>query len=300
MKKKIGFIGVGKMGGGMASILLKNGYPLVVYDISDEAANAIVKLGADKANSPKEVAERSNVVISSLPGSQEVEEVYLGENGVLEGAKEGTTIIEVSTINPITTRKVAREALKKGVKMIDSPVSGSPKMAAEGTLTVLVGGDKDTFHECEDILHVFGKTVHYVGDIGSGHTVKLVNNIMSAGNVIVAAEAFILGVKAGVDPDRLYRVLSTCRGTSVHFEVRFKEKVLRGDFKPSFTTNYARKDAGFALELAKELKVPLPMASLALQLYTAASASGMGEEDFVSVIKLFEEYAGVKARSKDQ
>lgn len=295
MKKRVGFIGVGKMGSGMACNLLKNGYTLVVFDVSEEAVNMIKQ--AEKARSPKEVAEKSDVIISSLPGSREVEEVYLGENGVLKGAKKGATIIDVSTIDPQTTKKIAKEASKMGVKMLDAPVSGSPKMAAEAMLTIMVGGEKETFRECEELLKTLGKTVNYVGDTGSGNTVKLVNNLMSTGNMLVAAEAFIVGVKAGVDPDVLFNVLSTGRGRSVQFMERFPN-ILKGDFKPGFTLDYARKDLGFALDLARELKTPLPVASLVLQLYTAASASGLGEEDFMAVIKLFEEYAHIKARSR--
>ena len=298
MKRKIGFIGVGKMGSSMVSNLLKNGYSVVVYDISKEAVDRIIELGGEKANSPKEVAERAEIIISSLPRAQDVEETYLGEDGILKSARKGTIIIDTSTISPVTTKKVAEKAAEVGVKVLDAPVSGSPQIAAKGELTLMVGGDKEAFQECEEVLKVLGKTIHYVGGVGSGHIIKLVNNMMSTGNLIVAAEAFCLGVRAGIDPDLLFEVLSTSRGRSHQFVERFPTKVLKGEFQAGFTVDYARKDLETALEMARGLKVPLPVASLCLQVYTAASASGIGEEDFVAVIKIFEEYAKVKARSK--
>jgi 3-hydroxyisobutyrate dehydrogenase len=297
-KERIGVIGLGKMGGGIARTLLRNGYSIVVYDINELAVKSLTELGAERADSPKDLAKKVDIVISSLPGPREVEQVFLGENGFLEGAKRGQIIIDMSTTNPESTRKIAKEALKLGVEMLDAPVSGSPKMALEGSLTLMVGGSKEAYEKCKRIFESLGKTIHYIGDVGSGHTVKLINNIMSAGNVLVAAEAFILGVKAGVDPSILYNVLSTGRGRSVHFVERFP-KVLRGDFQPGFTLGFAHKDLELALELGKAVNMPLPITGLMYQIYTMAKAMGLSDEDFVSVIKIFEEWAGVKARAKE-
>ncbi|MEM2424724.1 MAG: NAD(P)-dependent oxidoreductase [candidate division WOR-3 bacterium] len=297
MTRKIGFIGLGKMGRRMARVLLTKGFPLVVYDIRDEAVNEAVKLGAQKASSAKEVAEKSEVIMSSLPTPRDVEDVYLGKNGVLEGIKPGSVIIELSTIDPGTSIKIAQEAAKRGAHYLDCPVSGGPEHAEKGELTIFVGGDYEAFKSVEEILRVIGKNVNYIGKTGAGNIVKLTNNIMSLLNILVASEALVFGVKAGLDADALFNVLNTGAGRSYIFTACFP-RVLEGDFRPHFSLDYAIKDLGIALDYAKKLKIPMPMVSLAHTLYQMASATGRGNDDFTAVICLLEELSGVKVRSK--
>jgi 3-hydroxyisobutyrate dehydrogenase-like beta-hydroxyacid dehydrogenase len=277
--------------------LLAKGYPLTVYDIREEPVNHLVELGAQKAGSPKEVAEKSEIIMSSLPAPEDVEEVYLGENGVLMGIKKGSVIIELSTIDPATSLKIADKASKKGASYLDCPVSGGPREAGEGSLTIFVGGDSEAFKSVEEVLRVLGKHVHHVGKTGAGNIVKLTNNIMSLINILVAAEAFVFGVKAGMDAETLFNVINTSAGRSYMFSVSFPN-VLKGDFKPRFTVDYTVKDLGIVLDFARKIKSPMPVTSLAYQLYLATSAIGKGGDDTPAVICLLESLTGVKVRSK--
>jgi 3-hydroxyisobutyrate dehydrogenase len=292
-KKQIGFIGLGLMGGGMAKNLIRAGYTLNVFDVDQNKMKEFKTLGAYPAISPKEVGAKSEVVFSSLPDPPIVKEVYLGPNGVLEGASSKTILVDMSTVDPETSRSIYKVAAGKKVKYLDAPVSGGPKEAESGKLVIIAGGDRDAFETCKGIFDVLGSTVHYAGSSGAGNVVKLVNNVMSMGNVLVAAEAFVLGQKAGVDGETLFNIIRTSGGRSHHFEKRFPNVLIR-NFEPGFTVDLAKKDLGLALEMAKGLSVPIPAASLVHQLFSAISGMGSGKKDCVAIINLFESWAGLK------
>jgi 3-hydroxyisobutyrate dehydrogenase len=293
-KKRVGFIGLGIMGGRMAATLWRAGHALQVFDIDDKKLEALTAVGAGACASVGEVARKSDVVFSSLPLPATVKSVYLGPAGVLESARPGSILIDMSTVDPETTRAVHAAAAARNLKYLDAPVSGGYREAENGKLVIIVGGERAAFDEVEDVLSVLG-TAHYAGPSGSGNIVKLVNNVMSMGNVLVAAEAFVVGVKAGMDAKTLFEILRTSAGRSFHFERRFPN-ILARNFEPGFTVDLARKDLGLAVETARSHEVPVPVMSLLHQLYTASSARGDGGNDFGAIVKLFEAWAKIEIR----
>lgn len=294
-KRRLGFIGLGMMGSGMVKNLLKAGYSINVFDIDQAKMNLLKGLGASPVTSSKEAAEKSDVIFSSLPDPSTVRKVYLEPGGVMEGTSPGMTLIDMSTVDPETSRSIYKIAVGKNVKYLDAPVSGNPMMAEAGQLIVIVGGDRDAFDECKDLLNVLGPTVHYAGSSGAGNIVKLINNMMGIGNVLVAAEAFVLGVKAGVDGQTLFDIIRVSGGRSYHLEKGFP-RILARNFEPVFTLDLAKKDLGLAVDMAKNLTVPVPAANLIHQLYSISSSFGIGKENFTTIIKLFESWAGVQVQ----
>lgn len=294
---RIGFIGVGAMGGGMTKRLLDSGYTVCVYDISTDNVNRAVKAGADKAETLSELAGKSNVFMVSLPNPQAVQAALAGEEGLLNYVPEGAVLIELSSIDPRTMRDVAEKMQTRGVDCLDVPVSGSPKEAEKGELVLIAGGREEIFSRMAPVLNTIGKSVMHVGDVGVAKTIKLVNNVMSMANVLVAAEAFTMGVKAGVDPDLLFQVLSNSGGRSHHFTKRFPN-ALQGNFEPGFTVELGEKDLRLALQMAHEVGSPLPVAALAQQLYVSLESTGRGKKDIVAILNLYEEWAGVSARGR--
>lgn len=291
--KRLGFVGVGLMGGGMARYLLKAGNALTVFDIDPVKMNSLKALGAHPAASPREVGAKSNVILSSLPDSPTVKNIYLGPDGVLEGSSSGSILIDMSTVDPETSRTIYKAAAKKNIKYLDAPVSGGPKEAESGKLVITVGGDRGAFDECKPIFDILGPTVHFAGPSGSGNIVKLVNNMMSMGNILIAAEAIVLGVKAGMDSQTLFNILKTSGGRSAHLEKRFPNALAR-NFEPGFTVDLAKKDLALAIDMARSFSVPVLAAHLNQQLYSISSALGNGQKDCVSIITLFESWAGVQ------
>lgn len=293
---RIGFIGIGNMGGPMSINLLKAGYKLIIYDIREEAMEEPVRLGAETASSPKEVAQASDIVITSLPTPEALEEVVLGRCGVLEGARRGCVLVDTSTVSPSTIRRIPSIAMDRGVEVLDAPVSGGVTGARARTLTVMVGGDREVFERCREILRVIGKNVYHVGDVESGDTVKLVNNLMSLVNVVALSEGMVLGVKAGADPETLHNVIKVSTGRSYALEVKLPNLISKGRFEPGFAIDLACKDLGLAIALGREMGVPLFVTSIAQQVYELARARGMGRLDHTAVITLLEEAAKVKVR----
>jgi 3-hydroxyisobutyrate dehydrogenase len=291
----IGFIGLGVMGSRMAKTLARAGYALDVFDVDRQKIHALTEAGASPATSPRAVAEKSNLVFSSLPWPATVRDVYLGAGGVLEGARPGTILVDTSTVDPETTRAVHAAALARDVQYLDGPVSGGYREAEAGTLVIIVGGERAAFEGAKTVLGVLGTTVHYAGPSGAGNIVKLVNNVMSMGNMLIAAEVFVLGVKAGMDAGTLFEILRTSAGRSYHFEKRLPN-ILARNFEPGFTVDLARKDLGLAVDMARSHDVPVPATSLLHQLYNACSALGDGKNDFASIVKLFESWAGTEVR----
>ena len=291
----IGFVGLGAMGGAMAGRLVKSGYAVAGYDVSAARAEAAEHAGVTRAATPAAAAQVADVVLSSLPHPAAVREAYLGPHGVLSSARAGTTLVDLSTVDPDTWKEIAHAAGERGLACLDAPVSGGPVEAATGGLVFLVGGEAAVVERCRPLFATLGNEIHHVGPLGAGQVVKIVNNVMTMGNVAVAAEAMVLGVKAGIDPQRLFDILSTSGGRSHHFLKRFPA-VLAGDFAPRFSVALSRKDLALAMHLAGSLGVPMLTTAIVRQVYEAAAAAGLDGQDMAAVTTLFERWAGVQVR----
>ncbi|MBI1733938.1 MAG: NAD(P)-dependent oxidoreductase [Candidatus Rokubacteria bacterium] len=296
-KPRIGFLGMGAMGGPMARRLVQSGFSVTGYDVSAARAAAAAKDGVTIAKSPAAAAETADVVLSSLPNPAAVRAAYLGPDGALSTLRTGAVVADLSTIDPETWREVDEAARARGAQTLGAPVSGGPADAGNGRLVFLVGGDAAVIDRCRPVLETLGAEIHHLGPLGAGHIVKLVNNVMSMCNVAVAAEAMVLGVRAGMDPQRLFEVLSTSGGRSHHFLKRFPN-VLAGDFTPYFSIALSRKDLSLALRMAESLGVPMLATSAVRQIYEAAAAQGLDNVDMAGVTKLYEQWAGVTVRAK--
>ncbi len=281
----------------MARNLMKAGFPLVVHNRSRGPVEELMKEGAEAAYSPKEVAQKAEVVITMLPDSPDVEKVILGENGVLEGAKAGTILIDMSSISPVVSQRIAAEVAKKGVKMLDAPVSGGETGAISGTLAIMVGGDQEVFDKCLDIFKAMGKSIVRVGSIGAGGFTKLANQIIAAINLEALGEAFVLGVKAGVDPNLIFQAIRGGLAGSNMMESRIPA-IMERNFKPGFKLKLHLKDLNNALSAAKDLGVPLPITSLVQQMMLALTTRGLGEDDNGSLVKLLEDFAKTEIKKK--
>jgi 2-hydroxy-3-oxopropionate reductase len=293
--KNIGFIGLGIMGKPMAKNLLKAGYPLTVYDIIPEKCKEVVEAGAKAGSSNKDVAEKSELIITMLPNSPEVKEAVLGENGVLQGAKTGTVLIDMSSIAPLASIEVAERAKEKGVVMLDAPVSGGEPKAVDGTLAIMVGGPQETFNEVKDILGVMGASVTRVGDIGSGNTTKLANQIIVALNIAAMSEAMVLAAKAGVDPEKVFQAIRGGLAGSAVLNAKMP-LVLKGNFKPGFRIELHIKDLANALDTAHEVGVPVPLSSAVMEVMQALKVDGRGTDDHGGIIQFYEKLAKVQVR----
>jgi len=291
--KRVGFIGLGVMGKPMAINLLRAGYPLTVWNRTRSRMDELIAMGAYGASSPKEVAERSDVVITMVTDSPDVEEVILGSNGVIYGARPGLIVIDMSTISPKVTRRIAEELSKKGVKMLDAPVSGGEKGAREATLSVMVGGPREVFEECLPIFEVLGKKITYMGPTGMGQMAKLCNQVICALNIQAVCEGLMLGAKAGLDLRKLLEAVSAGAACSWML-TNLGPKMIERDFKPGFKIRHQQKDLRLALELAAELNLPLPGTALVQQILRIAEAEGLGEEGTQAAIVAMEKIAGRK------
>ena len=298
-KKTIGFIGLGAMGNHMARNLIRAGYDLTVYDLNPQPVKALVASGAKEAKGCAEATKGVEVVITMLPADEEVKTAVLGSEGVLEGAKPGTVLIDMSSIAPHTTKQVYSEVRKKGVRFMDAPVSGGTIGAEKGTLTIMVGGEKALLDEHLEILQSMGKTIYHVGEVGMGETVKMVNQMLVGINLAGIAEAFVMGTKLGVAPEVLYKVIRASSGNSFLIDHRVPNYIFSGNFtQPGFAIDLLRKDLGLALDSAKVSKVPLFITAQAYQYFTRASAEGLGKKDMSAVIELLEKTVGVQVRGK--
>jgi 2-hydroxy-3-oxopropionate reductase len=297
MKKKIGFIGLGIMGKPMAKNLLKAGYSIVAYDLNKDAVEDVVKAGALGASSSKEAAGKAEVIITMLPDSPDVKEVILGKDGVLEGIKPGSIVIDMSSINPLVSQEIEKELKKKGVEMLDAPVSGGETGAIQGTLAVMVGGKEKVFNESVEIFKAVGKNIVHVGGIGAGGFVKLVNQIIVAVNIAAVGEAFTLGTKAGLDPQVIHQAIRGGLAGSSVLETKAPMMFAR-NFKPGFKIRLHHKDLQNALSTAKDLGVPLPLSSFVQQIILSLMTEGRGEEDHSALATFFEKMAKVEIKSK--
>jgi 3-hydroxyisobutyrate dehydrogenase len=297
---KIGFIGLGVMGKSMALNILKAEYDLTVYDVVDKNVNELVSKGAKSGKSPAEVASECDVVMTSLPNSFIVEEVVLGKDGILEGAKSGTIYVDLSSITPKSIRKISDIAEKKGIKVIDAPVSGGAEGAEKGTLTIMVGGSKEIIEKVMPVLSCIGKEIKHVGEVGAGDTIKAVNNLLLGVNMVATAEALVLGKKAGLNPDVMFDIISKSSGGSYALSAKYEKYISQGNFNPGFMVDLMYKDLQLAIDTAKDLKYPLMFGNMSQQMFETARAEGLGLEDISSVIKIFEKMAGTEVRSEQK
>ena len=297
IKPKLGFIGLGIMGKPMAKNLIKAGYSLIVHDLNRASVEDLSKEGAQTATSSAEVAQQSEIIITMLPNSPDVELVVLGEKGVLGGAKSGMIIIDMSSIEPLVSQKIAIEAAKKGVEFLDSPVSGGEPGAVQGTLAIMVGGKEEVFTQCLPILEVMGKSVVRVGDIGAGGFAKLANQVIVALNIAAVSEAFVLGQKAGLDPEKLFQAIRGGLAGSHVMDAKIPMIVDR-NFQPGFKIKLHDKDIKNALATAAGLRTPLPLTGLIEQILSASIADGKGELDHSAIIQFTEKLAHVEVRKE--
>jgi 2-hydroxy-3-oxopropionate reductase len=291
MTQVIGFIGLGIMGRPMARNILKAGYSLVVHSRSQGPVDEIVKAGAKAAASPKDVAAQCDVLITMLPNSPDVELVALGPNGIIEGARRGLILADMSTISPIVSQKIAKALEPKGVAMLDAPVSGGEKGAIDGALSIMVGGDKGVFERVLPIFQAMGKTITLLGPLGFGGFTKLANQIIVAVNLTALAEALTLGKKAGLDRDLLLTALAGGLAGSKCLEQK-RANYVSNTYNPGFKVDLHYKDLGLIMESARALGVPLPATAVVQELFNALRVKGRGGLDHSGVITLLEDLAG--------
>jgi len=295
-KSRIGFIGLGAMGQPMSKNINKAGYQLSVHDINPAAVQPLVEAGAKNCATPKEVAQQSNVVITMLPNSSIVEKVILGEEGLVEVLPSGSVVIDMSSSQPSSTQMISQVLSKKNINMLDAPVSGGSTGAASGKLSIMVGGEEEVYKRYLPLLQVMGDKIFHVGGAGAGHTVKAVNNLLFGATLAAACEAIVLGVKAGISPEKLVEAISVSSGRCYAVNEKFPKIVFPRHFKPGFSTDLLHKDMDIALTMAKEHKVPLSVCSIAQQLYTIGQQKGFGSLDNTSVIKILEDIVGVEVK----
>ena len=294
--EKIGFIGLGIMGKPMVRNLLKAGYPVVVHNRStDDVETLLAEGGAvTAATSPREVAEQCEIVITMLPDSPDVQAVVFGRNGVLEVARPGLLLIDMSTIAPATSIEVEAAFRARGASALDAPVSGGDKGAIAGTLSIMIGGSADDVARALPVFEAMGKTIVHVGGPGAGQIVKACNQLVVAINYAAVSEALVLGAAAGVDPEKIVQVLSGGLAASRVMEMRGATMIAR-QFAPGFRVDLHRKDLGIVLDTGREVGVPLPVASVVSQLYAALAAQGGGDLDHSALITVIDHLAGNKA-----
>lgn len=287
---KIGYIGLGVMGKPMAKNLLKAGHQLVVYDVVKEKVDDLVQAGAEPADNCRDAASRGDIIILMLPDSPEVEAVMLGEEGVLEGARPGSIIIDMSSISPLVDIALEKKAREKSLKMMDAPVSGGEPGAVAGTLAIMVGGDASTFDEVKEILNVMGKSVVRVGEIGAGQFTKLANQILVAVHLQAMSEALVFAKKAGLDVQKVYDAVKGGLAGSNVLDAKVP-LVLKRNYKPGFRIKLHIKDLKNALIVGRELGIPLPATALAQTFFEACDAAGRGNLDHGALITVTEELA---------
>lgn len=293
----LGFIGLGRMGIPMARRLMEAGHALVVYDVQPEAVRRAEQLGAKPAASAREVGDRAETVLVSLPTPAIVEDVTTGPGGIAEGSAV-RCIVDLSTTGATVSRRVAAALATKNIRHVDSPVSGGVGGAEKGTLAVMVSGPADEFERLKPVLSVFGK-VFYVGEkAGLAQTMKLVNNLLSATALAASSEAMVMGVKAGLDPATMIDVINSGSGSNSATRDKFPKSILPGTFDYGFATELMYKDVRLCLSEADALDVPMPVASAVRQLWQLARARIGGDKDFTTIVQLIEEWSGVEVRAK--
>ena len=293
--KKIGFIGLGIMGKPMSKNLLKAGYPLVVYDIVAETVDEVVKAGAEKGTSPKDVAAKADAIITMLPNSPHVKEVVLEKNGIIETMRPGSILIDMSSIAPLVSREVAAALAAKKIRMLDAPVSGGEPKAIDATLSIMVGGNRADFDEYLPILKTMGASVVLCGEIGAGNVTKLANQIVVAANIAAVSEALVLATKAGVNPDLVFQAIRGGLAGSTVMNAK-APMMLDRNFKPGFRINLHIKDLNNVLDTAKGISAPTPLTEEAMKMMLSLRDDGMGDNDHSALVRYYEKIAGIEVR----
>lgn len=292
---KIGFIGLGIMGKPMSKNLLKAGYELVVSGHNKAVAEEMKALGAEVRDTPKEIAAVSDIVITMLPNSPQVKEVALGKNGIIEGAKKGSVLIDMSSIAPLASREVAAELAKAGMEMLDAPVSGGEPKAIDGTISVMVGGKQEVFDQYYEVMEAMAGSVVRTGEIGAGNATKLANQIIVAINIAAVSEAFTLAEKIGVSPDLVYQAIRGGLAGSTVLDAKGPMMMDR-NFKPGFRINLHIKDLTNVLETSHHLGISLPLTAGVMEIMQALKADGHEAEDHSSIVKYYEKLANIEVK----
>lgn len=294
--KKIGFVGLGIMGKPMAKNLVKAGYELTVFDLSPAPVGELTAMGAKAGKSSADVAAQSEVVITMVQDSPQVKAAVLGKDGVLEGAKPGMILVDMSSINPLASKEVCQKVEEAGCYMLDAPVSGGEPKAIDGTLAIMVGGKAEILEQVKDILDVLGSSVTLCGGIGAGNTTKLVNQVIVAANIATLSEALVLGKKAGVSPEAIYQAIRGGLAGSTVMDAK-APMMMDGNFKPGFRIALHIKDLNNALATAHEVGVPLPLTAAVMEMMQWLKASGCEAEDHSSLVKYYEALAKTDVRN---
>lgn len=292
---KIGFIGLGIMGKPMSKNLIKAGYELIVSNHSPKAAKELAELGAEVMETPKQIAAAADIIITMLPNSPQVKEVVLGENGLVEGAKKGSVLIDMSSIAPLASREVAEALEKVGMEMLDAPVSGGEPKAIDGTISVMVGGKQEVFDQYKAVLQAMAGCVVRTGDIGAGNATKLANQIIVAVNIAGMSEALVLASKVGVDPELVYQAIRGGLAGSTVLDAK-APLILDRKFDPGFRIKLHIKDLQNVLDTSHEVGVALPMTAGIMEIMQALKTDGLGEEDHCSVVKYYEKLAHTEVK----
>ena len=295
---KVGFIGLGIMGKPMCKNLIKAGHELVVTTHNADTLKEMEALGAKAVHCGREVAEEADVIITMLPNSPQVREVALGAGGILEGGKESTVLIDMSSIDPTESKAIAAELAKKGIDMLDAPVSGGEPKAIDGTISVMVGGKKETFDKYYDLLMDMAGSVVYVGPIGSGNVAKLANQIIVAVNIAAVSEALSLATKAGTDPELVYQAIRGGLAGSTVLDAKAPMMMDR-NFKPGFRIELHIKDLNNALNAGHAVNAALPLTAELMEIMQALKADGCEKEDHSSIVKYYEKISNVLVERKD-
>jgi 2-hydroxy-3-oxopropionate reductase len=292
---QIGFIGLGIMGKPMSRNLLKAGYTLVVYDVVPGPLAELAEAGATRGTSCRDTAAQADVIITMLPDGPQVEDAVLGPGGVLEGARPGTTVVDMSSISPIVAQKVAAACALKGVEFVDAPVSGGEPKAIDGTLAIMVGGKPEVFAKVLPILQKLGSSVTLTGAVGAGNVTKLANQIMVACNIAAMGEALVLATKAGLDPEVVFNAVKGGLAGSTVLNAK-APMVIGRNFKPGFRIKLHQKDLRNALLAAESMKVSLPFTAMAQQILMALMNEGKGDLDHSAIVTFIERMAGIEVK----
>jgi 2-hydroxymethylglutarate dehydrogenase len=295
MAVSVGFIGLGNMGNPMASNVLKSGFPMTVFDKNPKAMENLIQAGAKGASSAKQVVDSAEVLLTCLPGSPEVEALYLDAGGLIELAKRGTVLVDLSSVLPSTPRKLEPRATARGVHYLEAPVSGGVTGARAATLAVMTGGDAAILERVRPILRTIGPNIYHVGAVGAGNTIKAINNMMSSVNALAMMEGMVLGLKAGLDLETMAKIVKASSGNS-NALARVERNLMPRDFEPGFKVQLMNKDLDTFNSIARELHVPVSFANVAQRYQQAALAAGLGEKDTSVIFTLIERLAGM-ARS---
>jgi len=292
----VGFIGLGVMGGPMALNILKGGHPLTVYDLSPQAVARLTQAGARAAGSPREVGAVSEVVVTMLPEPQHVEQVVLGSDGVAQGLRPGGVVIDMSTIDPITSQRVAAELAKRGIHMVDSPVGKTSEHAVSGTLTLMVGGEPEVIARVKPVLDRMGSETFYCGGPGMGHAMKLTNNLLATTIMAATTEALAIGAKCGLTLEMMIEVMKTTMAWNNQLGVAMPKKAFKGDDSPGFMVKLAAKDVRLAVELAKKQGFDALVGAGAQATLERAMRMGFGERDTAALMMIRERDLDIKVR----